>query len=228
MSISIETLLLAKKFSGGGSSGSLPISGGTMAGNINMDAHKITNLSDATNDGDAVNLGQAMDLISTNTGYFRGSFNSKNALTSASWQSYDPELPNYVTNNDYSIVLDDETKSHECWRYAYVDGTGWTAQYRINESPMTAAQIAAINSGATAALIAQITANQTAIGQKYTKPSGGIPKTDLASAVQTSLGKADTATQSATVTTIWTGTQAEYDAIANKDTSTLYCIKEEE
>lgn len=30
----------------------------------------------------------------------------------------------------------------------------------------------------------------------YQKPSGGIPKTDLASAVQTSLGKADTALQS--------------------------------
>lgn len=29
----------------------------------------------------------------------------------------------------------------------------------------------------------------------YSKPSGGIPKTDLASAVQTSLGKADTALQ---------------------------------
>ena len=29
----------------------------------------------------------------------------------------------------------------------------------------------------------------------YTKPSGGIPKTDLATAVQTSLGKADTAYQ---------------------------------
>ena len=31
---------------------------------------------------------------------------------------------------------------------------------------------------------------------KYNKPSGGIPKTDLASAVQTSLGKADSALQS--------------------------------
>lgn len=36
------------------------------------------------------------------------------------------------------------------------------------------------------------------IGDKYEKPSGGIPKTDLASAVQTSLGKADTALQSYT------------------------------
>lgn len=34
-----------------------------------------------------------------------------------------------------------------------------------------------------------------AVADKYTKPSGGIPKTDLASAVQTSLGKADTAYQ---------------------------------
>lgn len=35
---------------------------------------------------------------------------------------------------------------------------------------------------------------------KYNKPSGGIPKTDLASDVQTSLGKADTALQSFTET----------------------------
>lgn len=34
------------------------------------------------------------------------------------------------------------------------------------------------------------------IGAKYTKPSGGIPKSDLSSAVQTSLSKADTALQS--------------------------------
>ena len=38
-----------------------------------------------------------------------------------------------------------------------------------------------------------------AIGGKYTKPSEGIPKTDLASGVQTSLGKADTALQSSDI-----------------------------
>lgn len=36
----------------------------------------------------------------------------------------------------------------------------------------------------------------SALNGKYSKPSDGIPKTDLASAVQTSLGKADTALQS--------------------------------
>lgn len=39
------------------------------------------------------------------------------------------------------------------------------------------------------------TSKQTAWDAKYDKPSGGIPATDLASAVQTSLGKADTAYQ---------------------------------
>lgn len=40
------------------------------------------------------------------------------------------------------------------------------------------------------------------VSGKYTKPSGGIPKTDLAAAVQTSLGKADSALQSAPVTSV--------------------------
>ena len=49
----------------------------------------------------------------------------------------------------------------------------------------------------------------------YSKPSGGIPKTDLASAVQTSLGKADTALQSyteqykGTVTAVETGEEID-------------------
>lgn len=43
-------------------------------------------------------------------------------------------------------------------------------------------------------------AQDAAISAKYTRPSGGIPKTDLASAVQTSLGKADSALQSYTET----------------------------
>lgn len=40
------------------------------------------------------------------------------------------------------------------------------------------------------------TTDQSSWTAKYDKPSGGIPKTDLASAVQTSLGKADTSLQS--------------------------------
>lgn len=52
---------------------------------------------------------------------------------------------------------------------------------------------ATLRSAADTALQASITALQN---NKYEKPVGGIPATDLASAVQTSLGKADTALQS--------------------------------
>lgn len=41
----------------------------------------------------------------------------------------------------------------------------------------------------------EVSTLKSAIQQKYTLPSGGIPSTDLASGVQTSLGKADTAYQ---------------------------------
>ena len=44
------------------------------------------------------------------------------------------------------------------------------------------------------------------VNGKYSKPEGGIPKTDLASAVQASLGKADTALQSHQSVTLATGT----------------------
>ena len=45
-------------------------------------------------------------------------------------------------------------------------------------------------------------ATTSEVNAKYTKPSGGIPKSDLASSVQTSLGKADTALQNAPVTSV--------------------------
>ena len=154
----------------------LPKAGGTMSGAIAMGSNKITGLANAENDGDAVNLGQVSGLISTNTAFFRGSFATKAALTAVAWQTSDPAAANYVTNNDYAVVLDDESQSDECWRYVYVAGTGWQAQYRINESPLTTAQLAALNSGATAQ-------NISSISEKYVKPSGGIPAADLAPGV---------------------------------------------
>lgn len=96
--------------------------------------------------------------------------------------------------NDYAIVLQDETKTPDALgqypttRYMY-DGTQWAFQYIVNNTPLTAAQVAAINSGATKELI-------DSIPNKYVKPAGGIPESDLSSDVQTSLGLAKTAVQS--------------------------------
>ena len=40
------------------------------------------------------------------------------------------------------------------------------------------------------------------VEEKYTKPTGGIPKSDLSSSVQSSLSKAETALQTAPVTSV--------------------------
>lgn len=61
-----------------------------------------------------------------------------------------------------------------------------------------------VDDAAAAAAAAQ--AAQSTADSKYLKPEGGIPKTDLAQAVQTSLGKADTALQNHQTVTLESGT----------------------
>ena len=63
---------------------------------------------------------------------------------------------------------------------------------------ITSAPVASVN-GKTGAVV--LDASDVGAGT-YSKPSGGIPASDLASAVQTSLGKADTALQTAPVTSV--------------------------
>lgn len=63
--------------------------------------------------------------------------------------------------------------------------------------------------------ISDAAAAKSAADAKYTKPTGGIPKADLATAVQTSLGKADTALQAHQ--TIATGSGNGTIAVAGKD-----------
>ena len=96
-------------------------------------------------------------------------------------------------NNDYAFVEiptseSTPTQIASIERYKF-NGTSWAYEYTLNNSGFTAAQWSAINSGITSTLVA-------AFNAKYDKPSGGIPKTDLASDVQTSLGLADSALQS--------------------------------
>jgi len=68
------------------------------------------------------------------------------------------------------------------------------------------------------------TAQATAIGLKYTLPGSGIPKTDTAAAVQTSLGLADTALQLAPVDpAAWAYSchACNYDPFMARDNSTI-------
>lgn len=136
--------------------------------------------------------------ISTATATFKGTYNLVSDLsltTSATTAQVATALGTEVSgadNNDYAFVqipTADATPTEiaRIDRYKY-NGTAWSYEFSLNNSSFTAVQWAAINSGITAELV-------TAFGAKYSKPSGGIPKTDMASGVQTSLEKADSAYQ---------------------------------
>lgn len=85
---------------------------------------------------------------------------------------------------------------------------------------------------------ADAAAARTTIGAgTYSRPTSGIPSTDLTTSVQTSLGLANTALQtvpSGYVTgsnngtpanlTLWTGTAAQYAAITTKSSTTVYIV----
>jgi hypothetical protein len=60
----------------------------------------------------------------------------------------------------------------------------------------------------------------TAVNANYTKPGTGIPSTDLASAVQTSLGKADSAVQSVASTSITDATTTGKAVLVATDAAT--------
>lgn len=64
------------------------------------------------------------------------------------------------TRNDYCIVQSDENHSNSTTRYIYQNG--WEFQYVVNETALTDAQIQALNSGITEALVQQIEENTSA------------------------------------------------------------------
>lgn len=107
--------------------------------------------------------------IQTNTADFDGSWATYAAIPSTVGGFTSEGFPE-PSNNNYLVVEQDETQDGGTWRYKYVDdGTAynknkWKSEYEINESPMTAAQLAALNSGITSTLVAQIGTNQTDIG----------------------------------------------------------------
>lgn len=121
-------------------------------------------------------------------------------------------------NNDYAFVVSTDAAGNTVYsRYKY-NGSTWAKEYDLNNSSFTSAQWSAINSLMTSAktqkldalptaselatlfsgkqdVISDLATIRTQAAAAYVKPSGGIPKTDLASGVQTSLNKADSAIQ---------------------------------
>jgi hypothetical protein len=85
-------------------------------------------------------------------------FPTRNNLITASSFYFQGEL--YTPQpKDYCTVLADETHGGAQTRYAF-DGSVWTFQFLVNDTPFTSAQNAAINSGITEQLVSQIDAPQ--------------------------------------------------------------------
>ena len=99
------------------------------------------------------------DQVSTNTAYFDGSWATYADIPSTVAGFTNENLPS-PTNNNYLVVLTDETQDGGTWRYKYIDdGNGydkanWAVEYQVNETPLTQTQWDAINSGVTSADVA--------------------------------------------------------------------------
>ena len=102
--------------------------------------------------------------IQTQTAHFRGNWeNWTNVPTDATEYPVDDDGNHEPTTNDYMVVQDasgfpvgqGEPTLEGTWRFKY-SGTwttngknGWLPEYQVNETPLTSAQLAALNSGIT-------------------------------------------------------------------------------
>jgi hypothetical protein len=90
--------------------------------------------------------------ISTNTATFVGTYNSLAELQAVTG----------ATNNDYGFVVEQDAVGNEYYdRYKY-NGSQWLFEYKVESTPFTAAQWAAIQSGITSNLVTKLTALPTA------------------------------------------------------------------
>lgn len=91
--------------------------------------------------------------ISTNTANFVGTYNSLAEL----------QAVQNPTNNDYGFVIEQDAAGNEYYdRYKYVASSQqWLFEYKVESTPFTAAQWAAIQSGITSALVTKLSALPT-------------------------------------------------------------------
>lgn len=89
--------------------------------------------------------------VSTNTANFVGTYNSLAEL----------QAVQNPTNNDYGFVIETDAQGNEYYdRYKY-NGSQWLFEYKVESTPFTAEQWAAIQSGITSALVTKLSALPT-------------------------------------------------------------------
>jgi len=101
---------------------------------------------------------------------------SLNALRTGPW--YSGGTPKQPSQNDYAIFInqdEDLGPVNSVWR-ALFSNELWSPQYKVNDTPFTAAQLAAINSNITQALVNKLT-NPDTVPTQYSAElitSGGV------------------------------------------------------
>ncbi len=137
--------------------------------------------------------------VQTATANFRGNWDTWSAVpTSASSYPADYSGSTTPTVNDYLVVQDASGYTGDTlegtWRFKYsgtwsTDGkAGWLPEYQVNETPLTSAQLAALNSGITSSDVTLIgTALQPSnVDQTYSASSTNAQSgTAVASAIST-------------------------------------------
>ena len=139
---------------------------------------------------ESLNLGHVSPL-------YKGAYNSGTTYTEMDVVTY--QGSSYVSKIDNNTSLPTDTTK---WQMLASKGDPGTTDYNelINKPDLTVYQEKAnltttIDNASTDTQYPSAKATYTELEKKYVKPNDGIPKTDLDSSVQTSLGKADTAVQ---------------------------------
>lgn len=154
---------------------------GTNQTNINTINSKIP--AEATRTNKLADKQYVDNAIQTNSAHFRGNW--------ATWANVPTDVNNYPadddgvktpTVNDYMVVQNASDYTGEtlegAWQFTYT-GTwatngkaGWLPRFQINENPLTPSQQAALDSGITSSLVAQISTNANNISNIQTALSG--------------------------------------------------------
>ena len=92
------------------------------------------------------------DKVSSGTANFVGTFNSLAEL----------QAVQNPTNNDYGFVIEQDALGNEYYDRYKFNGTSWLFEYKVESTPFTADQWAAIQSGITSALVTKLEALPTA------------------------------------------------------------------
>lgn len=135
--------------------------------------------STASSQNQLADQGFVNSSIQTATAYFRGDWSTwADVPSDPSLYPADATGNHTPITNDYMVVIADEQENGGTWRYKYTGvwseqgKSGWMPEYQVNETPFTAAQNAAINSGVTAQAVADIAAMKTGKQDKLTAGTG--------------------------------------------------------